>query len=232
MELVLSHSKILTYEKCPRMYQYQYVLNLEPEYTPDYLTLGTIVHEAIASAEKEKKDPLEVYQKLTSGADLREGKIKEGRAMITNWLSWKKKRSKDEKIMYIEEPFTVFTSDGIPFAGKIDRVSYEKGVFKILDYKTGNTKVPQDKVLNDPQLNAYALCLMLWYGFDIKLKAGFLYLRDMTARGGTLTAKTVRETEGRIYRAYDQILRDTSFPKKPGWQCKFCQYQKKCEEDI
>ena len=232
MELVLSHSKILAYEKCPRMYQYQYVLNLEPEYTPDYLTLGTVVHEAIASAEKEKKNPLEIYQKLASETNLQKDRLKEGYDMVTNWLSWKKKRSKDEKIIYIEKYFAVFTSDGIPFAGKIDRVSYEKGIFKILDYKTGNKKVPQDKVLNDPQLNAYALCLMLWHGFDIKLRAGFLYLRDMSSRSGILTAKTVKEAEGRIYRVYDQILRDTSFPKNPGWQCRFCQYQKKCEEDI
>ena len=50
----LSYSKIDTFDQCPRAYKYKYIDYLEAEFTPDYFTLGHLVHESIARAERER----------------------------------------------------------------------------------------------------------------------------------------------------------------------------------
>jgi len=228
----LSYSKIDTFDQCPRAYKYKYIDYLEAEFTPDYFTLGHLVHESIARAEREKRNVIDIYKQMDV-SELSEERQNEALEMLQNWQSWKNQRP-DEKIIYLEESFELFTEDGIGFRGKIDRVSYypEKKLWHIIDYKTGKSKISPKDVKSNLQLNFYAIALKLWHGDDINVQADFLYLKDLDMRGLAVTKETIKLARKKLYESYIKIAKASLFPKKPGWYCDHCQYQNFCKSDV
>ena len=235
-QLSLSYSKKDMFETCKYKYYLHYIKKLEPSDTVITLLSGGLVHDAIAEAEQSGKDPLEAYIKLAEAekgfTDLPE--YSQGFDLISNWQEWKSNRPKDEIIKGIELFFRIFTPSGILFIAKVDRISYlpSRDLWIITDYKTGKSKVPKNKVKDNLQLNAYILGFLTKNKVPVeKVRAEFLYLRDLDIRGVNGDEAETSTIEKDIEKTYHEIMEEKVFPRNKSWACKYCEFKTLCEQE-
>lgn len=235
-QLSLSYSKKDMFETCKYRYYLHYIQGVEPTDIVLSLLSGRIAHKAIAQAEQNNKDPLEVYIKLAEAekgfTDLPEYSL--GLELISNWQEWKSNRPKDEIVKVIETMFKIYTPSGILFFGKFDRIAYIplKDLWLITDYKTGKNKVPRNKVKSNLQLNAYILGFLTKNKVPReKLRAEFLYLRDLDIRGINGDTAETLVVEKDIEKTYHEIMEEKVFPRNKSWACKYCEFKTLCEQE-
>jgi len=235
-QLTLSYSKKDMFETCKYRYYLHYDRKVEPSDIVISLVSGRLAHDAIAKAEQNNKDPLETYIKLAEAenefTDLPEYSL--GLDLMGNWQKWKGNRPEDEIIKGIELFFRFFTPSGIVFIAKVDRISYlpSKDLWIITDYKTGKSKVPKNKVKNNLQLNAYILGFLTKNKVPVeKVRAEFLYLRDLDIRGVRGDEAETSAIEKDIEKTYHEIMKEKVFPRSESWACKYCEYFSLCQSE-
>ncbi|MFZ0217891.1 MAG: PD-(D/E)XK nuclease family protein, partial [Candidatus Dormiibacterota bacterium] len=165
-EPTLSYSAISTYRECPLQYWYRYRLRLPAPPTVE-AQLGTIVHEAIASAGRRRRDGaslgeaslLAMYEdawEAVAFVDPRRRPVLE--ALGWRWVRDLWARGELEAApAFVEEPFTV-PLEGWTLRGIIDRVEPIPGreAWRIVDFKSGRP-LPTTELRRDLQLALYAL---------------------------------------------------------------------------
>ena len=235
-QITLSYSKKDMFETCKYRYYLHYEKREKPSDKVISLVSGGLIHDAIAKAEQNGKNLLEIYTKLAEAekgfTNLPEYSL--GLDLIGNWQEWKGNRPKDEIIKGIELFFRFFTPSGIVFIAKVDRISYlpSKDLWIITDYKTGKSKVPKNKVKNNLQLNAYILGFLTKNKVPVeKVRAEFLYLRDLDIRGVNGDEAETSTIEKDIEKTYHKMIKEKGFPRNEGWQCKFCEYYSLCDRE-
>ena len=235
-QITLSYSKKDMFETCKYRYYLHYIKKEEPSDIVISLISGGIAHDAIAQAEQNNKDPLKTYIKLAEAekgfTDLPEYSL--GLDLIGNWQEWKSNRPEDEVIKGIELFFRFFTPSGIVFIAKVDRISYvpSKDLWIITDYKTGKSKVPKNKVKSNLQLNAYILGFLTKNKVPVeKVRAEFLYLRDLDIRGVNGDEAETSTIERDIEKTYYEIIEEKAFPRSESWACEYCQFKSICKKE-
>ena len=235
-QLTLSYSKKDMFETCKYRYYLHYDRKVEPSDIVISLVSGRLAHDAIAKAEQNNKDPLETYIKLAEAekgfTNLPEYSL--GLDLMGNWQEWKSNRPEDEIVKGIELFLRFFTPSGIVFIAKVDRISYlpSKDLWIITDYKTGKSKVPKNKVKNNLQLNAYILGFLTKNKVPVeKVRAEFLYLRDLDIRGVRGDEAETSAIEKDIEKTYHEIMKEKVFPRSESWACKYCEYFSLCQSE-
>lgn len=235
-QLTLSYSKKDMFETCKYRYYLHYNRRVKPSDTVIALISGGIAHDAIAKAEQNGKNLLEIYTKLAEAekgfTDSPEYSL--GLDLMDNWQKWKSNRPEDEIVKGIELFLRFFTPSGITFIAKVDRISYipSKDLWLIVDYKTGKSKVPKNKVKNNLQLNAYILGFLTKNKVPIeKARAEFLYLRDLDIRGVNGDEAETSAIEKDIEKTYHEIMEEKVFPRQESWACNYCQFKSICKKE-
>lgn len=235
-QLTLSYSKKDMFETCKYRYYLHYNKRMKASDVVIALISGGIAHDAIAQTEQNHKSPLETYIKLAKAekgfTNLPEYSL--GLDLMGNWQKWKSNRPEDEIVKGIELFLRFFTPSGITFIAKVDRISYipSQDLWLIVDYKTGKSKVPKNKVKNNLQLNAYILGFLTKNKVPVeKVRAEFLYLRDLdirSVRGDEAETSTVEKD---IEKTYHEIMEEEVFPRQESWACKYCEYFTLCQKE-
>jgi putative RecB family exonuclease len=178
----LSHSRLESYEKCPRAFWYAYVAKTPPDgYERIEAWTGSLIHQVLEEAlratfERKVPDPVSILQRYdelwtaSTGPHIlivKEGRTLEeyranGRQWLKNYLddAWP---FLDATPLHVEESisYSVTLADGrqTKFTGVMDRVDrLPDGRLRLIDYKTGSW-VPRF----DTPRDAYQLALY-WRG--------------------------------------------------------------------
>lgn len=149
--MMVSHSKILTWKRCHKLYDYKYNQKLQKKLKNGNLYLGSLVHEALESFFKGKNPELifEVYEKKfdklfdEEKAELG-GLIALGLDMFTRYVNFYD--HEEYTVIEVEKQILVPLTDDIELEGKIDLiVSDKRGRILINEHKTCKS-IPDEAV--------------------------------------------------------------------------------------
>jgi len=252
----LSASSIGDYLDCGLLYKFGRILKLKPEFKPDALEFGSVIHLVLAEIYQQKmagidlsiKEIHESFEKhwttIAKGRDdiqYSEGKsfevlLLEGKELLTTYYH---KRPDDSfQIIAIEEPFS-FTLDscGIPIIGAMDLVEEDSsGTIIITDFKTAGRSYSRDEVDRNFQLTLYQIAakamgyqdreILLRFDCLIKTKVP-KFEQYYTTRSETDERRAARK----IIEVASGISKGVFIPNDnpSNWKCKGCAFKKACD---
>jgi len=239
-----SLSQLLTFSDCPRQFAYAHEFHLPQRETRE-LVLGNLTHKVLEEASHRRMageelgrekflDLLEVawsaatFNKL-AWADLKNDakQILAGYTESKGWL--------EANLSAVETDFDL-ELDGFRFRGRIDRIDFRSGRHKLVDYKSGRARTPEEAQKDrrlGRQFGIYKLAATQILGTaQIDLEAHYISgptvvevdkdddQLDRDRRWAWAVAKSINEArEAR------------SFPVQPGdFTCPYCPFQVVCDQ--
>lgn len=244
-----SYSQLDTYEVCPRKYEYGYILKI-PSKPNAALSFGITVHNtlnnfyALHKKAQEgiegivqyptEKDMMELYEKnwIRSGYDSSKHeqlRRKQGEDILTEYC--KKLYSKEEKILNLEENFSVHTSE-YSFGGKVDRIDSVEEIggimqVRIVDYKTGKVK-KESEIKNDLQLPLYAIFVEQKFGYKV-VGARYIFVEEGVSIDVDLSEKRREKAKERMEELVSKIQSKDFTADPDPFKCSMCDYRSVCE---
>ncbi len=119
--------------------------------------------------------------------------------------------------------------------GIIDRVDEVRGnggegALVIMDYKSGSRKLKPEEAQNDLQLTLYALALQQMLGMPVE-RVEFHWLRDGQVLASGRDEAAFSHLTGEVLPYAGKTLREGEFPPCPGYWCRWCDFQKPCQQE-
>ena len=252
-----SHSRLSTFEQCPRKYKFKYVEHFpigDRKSIEGYL--GGVVHEALrrlyelAMAGKIwTEDRLLNYYEET-WARLRPGEIyirdeelkeedfrKKGRDMLSYYFhayhpfNQEKTVGLERNISINLDPEGEYRAQGI-----IDRLAVtDDGTLQIHDYKTARSIVPQQYLDEDRQLALYQLGVQQMWPDRKNFELVWHYLaveERRTSKRTDLDINELVDSTISLIREIKQAIQDDNFPAKESRLCNWCEYMSFCPAKI
>jgi RecB family exonuclease len=216
-----SQSKLKTFNRCPKQYEYKYVQNLEPKRKERAPYLGTWLHACLESYYKTgdwkvgHQEYLDIWNSMFEEEREELSKIrgKPGRPLpevverIMRSYLWYYRNDGWEAVI-IEKELNVPTPLGVNFKGRLDLVvKDEEGLMWMVDHKTtGNIPDPNVYHAMDPQLMLYPWATEKQYGITL---AGVVYnyIKSKPPSVPQLTAKTQQISKRKILTDYPTLVR-------------------------
>jgi len=231
----LSVSQIETFKSCPMHYKLKYIYKL-PTPPSASISFGVSIHNTLKDYFGTKKDILGIYKNnfITEGYINKKHKqefYKKGEIYLLGFL----KNSYDPKIktVSLEQKFTILIDKTLKIGGVIDRVDdLEKGLYEVIDYKTGANIPTQKEVDKDMQLSFYCLAVSNLYKVkpeDIKLSLYYLDTQEKITT--TRTAKQLETLKKEILEIKKEI-EESDFKCNNSFFCQGkCEYSMFCRNE-
>lgn len=251
-----SHSRLDTFETCPRKYFYNYVQKPDPaQLLPDGVEamVGTVVHEVAERAyhhvrtkglqprveqglaygrrrfaERYAAERPHIARKGMTGTDYAE--LVE-RCVRNLWAIVG--RFDPLPVIGLERRVTG-TLGGQNFQGYIDRMelSAADNVLTILDYKTGQRAKTPAQIREDQQLSRYALLARRELGHTGPIRRVWVFLAPGVVREGESGTVRPRDVEARVAATVGEImarpLTADAFEPRPSPLCRWCRFSPVC----
>ncbi len=182
-------SDLRTYKECRRKWNYSSPLrmNLRPEHSPVYFTVGRAVHYALAEYYETQEAPELIYDRYIDAVRLSEPIMPEdekhitvGRGMCTNYFDWinsPEQPDEDWKVIATEIKFKtpLFNIEGkksnrIFLAGRFDGVWKHEptGDLWLMEFKTTSRQPNANWLTLDDQASAYCWAAQQIFGAPVK----------------------------------------------------------------
>jgi putative RecB family exonuclease len=245
-----SHSRLSTFENCPRQFRYRYLDRIPVESESVEAFMGKLVHAVV-----EKLNLVTATGRIPSlGAVLRRYQamwdegfdaaririVREGagpdlyRAIgarcAENFYRRHYPFDADETLG-IEEKVQVELDGAGRYRvqGVVDRLARARdGAVEIHDYKTGQRVPPQAALDRDRQLALYQLALSARFpGEPVRLV--WHYLASDRVLGSTRTAEQLEALRGETIARIDTVESEREFAPSVGPLCRWCEYNTRCE---
>lgn len=249
--VIFSHSRLSTYERCPRRFQYRYLLGIPPEGESVEAYLGKRVHEVLerlyrATAKgfvptlaqvrmrfrqlwNDGFDPARVRfarPELETGFYLTQGD-----RCLENYYRAHYPFDGDETLGLEERVEFELGSDAEPvrFQGVIDRVVRARdGATEIHDFKTGARVPSQQDLDDDRQLALYQIGLARTRGHAGPVRLVWHYLRQGVVRSSQREPRELHTLESETLDLVERIQSEREFAPVPGRLCSWCEYRDGC----
>lgn len=247
---IYSHSRLSSFENCPKQFEYRYVLKIPSESEGVEAFVGKRVHEVlerlylfvgkgqIPGIEKvvdryhtlweETYDPerVRIVRENTPLAYYRQL----GEDCLRGY--YLRHYPFDESETLGLEKRVVFPLDDTGeyrMQGIIDRISRARdGAIEIHDYKTG-ARVPSQRILDqDRQLALYQLGLVRTYGEDTEFRLIWHYVAKNRTCVSTRTKEDLARLRTDTIARIDEIQAATEFPARKISLCGWCEYKSRC----
>ena len=244
-----SYSQLDTYEVCPRKYEYAYILKV-PQKPNAALSFGITVHntlnnfyalhkkaqEGIAGIVQypTEEEMIGLYEKNWARAGYDSSKHEQlrktqGENILREYF--KKIYSKEERILNLEENFSVHTAE-YSFGGKVDRIDLVEEVggvkqVRIVDYKTGKVK-KEAEIKNDLQLPLYAIFVEQKFGYKV-VGARYIFLEEGVSIDVDLSDKRREKAQEKMIELVSKIQSKEFTADPDPFKCSMCDYRSVCE---
>ena len=250
MAEVFSHSRLASFEDCPKKFQYRYVLKVPVVSEGIEAFMGKRVHE--------------VLERLYSFTN--RGLVPSLARVLERYRIWWQEHFDAGRIRIVRTendadhyrqlgerclgnyyrrfyPFdgdeTLAVEERVQFAldeagqyriqGFVDRVVRGRdGALEIHDYKTGQRVPRQERLDVDRQLALYQMGLQGRYGNGAAVRLVWHYLLPNQVRTSTRTPEQLEALRGETIGLIDRIRVETRFEPKVGPLCRWCEYNDIC----
>lgn len=250
---VYSHSRLASFEKCPKQFHYRYVLEIPAATEGIEAFMGKRVHEV-----------LERLYEFTG-----RGQIPSLEQVVFRYRAFWDEHYDDERVtivrrgtppsfyrdlgvrcieyyyhrfhpfdqaetLGVEEEVKFYLDDQSRYAmrGIVDRIVRGRdGAIEIHDYKTGRY-IPSQKDLNrDRQLALYQLGLRERFGDDQPYRLVWHYLQRRELRTSTRTPEQLETLRNDTIGVIDRIEAAREYPVQRNRLCDWCEYKDRCFAD-
>jgi DNA helicase-2/ATP-dependent DNA helicase PcrA len=232
---LFSVSQFISYKKCPRLYQYRYLMKI-PEKPRYYFDFGASIHNIVEQLTKLLKEGKTInqdiaYELLEKYWDPKGYKsridekrdYKDAKVVLKVFLD-EQAKSKSE-IVDIERWFET-TLSNVRLTGRIDRIDKTGSDYTVIDYKTSKKTPSLNELKKDMQLMVYAAAVSELYGS--KPLVGDWFLRT--------NEKVFFKPEDQAIDALKTEIADIAgkikaglFESKKSWECNYCDYGCLCD---
>jgi len=247
---VYSHSRLSSFESCPRKFHYRYVLKIPVETESVEAFAGKKVHEVLErlyKAAQQSRFPsldrvLRLFRELWSehfdAARVRiarpengpEVYRENGERCLTHYYRRFYPFDADETLGLEQRvTFSLDTGGAYRLQGVIDRVVRARdAAIEIHDFKTGQ-RVPSQRDLDrDRQLALYQIGIAEKYGSDQPIRLVWHYLLRDQVRTSTRTPEALEELRASTISLIDRIRTETKFEPRPSALCGWCEFAEIC----
>ncbi|HEY2645563.1 MAG TPA: PD-(D/E)XK nuclease family protein, partial [Candidatus Acidoferrales bacterium] len=234
--LQLSATAIGTLESCPQKYLFNHAWKLRGG-PAAALSFGSVLHSTIkyfmGELAKGRTPPIEEVERkfalewTSTGFedDYQEQEYKKDglsqlRAFHASMLA------APPNVIAQEKTFELPMDNNVLLTGRMDQVNrLGPGEEEIVDYKTGKPK-DEAKAKKDIQLSVYALAAREVFEWN-PARLTLHYLQSNKPVNATRDEKQLKKVRAEIQEAAADI-RAGEFPAKPGFPCRFCDYESIC----
>jgi putative RecB family exonuclease len=247
---IYSHSRLSSFERCPKKFEFRYLLKLPAETESIEAFAGKRVHEVLERlylAARERRVPslrrvIERFRALwneqfdatrlriaraENSADLyREN----GERCLTNYYRRHYPFDADETLGIEERlTFSLDAAGSYRIQGVVDRVVRARDqAIEIHDFKTAQRVPRQSELDSDRQLALYQLGIADRYGSEQPIRLVWHYLLNDQVRTSTRTPEALEELRTSTVALIDRIRAETVFEPRPGPLCRWCEYAGIC----
>lgn len=250
-----SHSRLSTYENCPRHFAFRYLEkpDIEKKDTIEAF-LGSRVHETLEKlyrdVEMERtpkwEDILDDYERrwerewsdrvtIVRGDYTPEDYRNVGRRCLKEYFV-RHFPFREGRVVGLETRILVDLTDGrqegYKLQGYIDRlVDLGEGEYEIHDYKTSRNVPEQEKLDNDRQLALYQVGVQVRYPDARKVHLVWHYVRQDREIRSYRTPEQLEELKAATVALIDEITETTrryDFPPRESMLCDWCEYYDIC----
>ncbi len=235
-EPTFSVSQFNTYNRCPRIYKYNYVYKIPTPPKP-YFDFGGTIHSVIEDLSKKLKAGEEINMELALKlldahwknkgymTETEEKQAKEeAKEVLKTFLEEQAKITSE--IVGIEKEF-VITIDNHHIKGYIDRIDKDGEDYIIIDYKTAKTPLSENQLRKDIQLLTYDMAVQKLFGKRPK-KVGLWFLRTNKKVMIEPKDEDIELIKEELLETIKGIIRE-EFNPTPGWVCQNCDYKLLCD---
>ncbi|MEM4181594.1 MAG: PD-(D/E)XK nuclease family protein [Candidatus Pacearchaeota archaeon] len=243
-----SHSKISTFEQCPKKYKFQYIDKIEPDIeTTIEAFMGDLVHRTLEKLYKDryfqkentKKDLIDFYNKLWKEEFSKEIIIVKKDFNEENYRKMGEKFISDYydrfypfdqlTIIGIETKDKMLLPDGNRWHVRIDKLACDKeGNYYVCDYKTNSKMKLQEEADSDRQLAMYSI----WVRDKFKDAKSVKLVWHMLAFNKDVfserTEKQLKKLQEEVMSIIKRIEKEKEFPTNPSPLCEYCGYRNIC----
>jgi putative RecB family exonuclease len=246
-----SHSKLSTFENCPRQFEFRYVKKIERDEESIEAFLGKRVHEILERlyhhVGRHGRPPSmrQVLDRFRKDWALRwHGKVgivrtergvddylEIGERCLGNY--YRGHYPFDEDTVAIEEPISLDLDPSGTYRarGIVDRISRAgPGRYEIHDYKTGSWLPTQQRIDADRQLALYQIGLVQRYPDTEGVELVWHYLAFNRTLRSRREPEALERLKTETIELIDRIEATSEYPPKPGPLCRWCEYRELCPD--
>lgn len=247
---MFSHSRLSSYENCPRKYWYRYVEEVKTDVEGVEAFLGKRVHEVLERLyhhlQRHGRPPSlgQVFDRfrrdwkqhwhsrvqIVRTENDETHYVDQGERCLGNYYRSNYPFDQQQTVA-VEHPITLTLDEGGRFQmrGVIDRVVRSgEGSYEVHDYKTGGYMPPRSRLESDRQLALYQIGIEQSYPDVREVELVWHYLSFNRTirlrRSAEDQAELRRETIGLI----EEIQTAREFPARPSQLCQWCDYRELC----
>ena len=250
MGTLYSHSRLSSFENCPKQFEFRYIQKIPSESESIEAFVGKRVHEIlerlylfvgrgqIPGVEKVVDRYHKLWEETYDGERVRI--VREGTPLaFYRELGERCLRGYYVRHYPFDEDETLGIEKRVVFPldeageyrmqGIIDRISRARdGTIEVHDYKTG-ARVPSQKILDqDRQLALYQIGLAREYGEDVPFRLVWHYVAKNQTRTSTRTPEELALLRRATIDRIDEIQRTKDFPPRKIALCNWCEYKTRC----
>jgi putative RecB family exonuclease len=247
---IYSHSRLASFENCPKKFQYRYVLRVPTETESIESFLGKRVHEVLERLylfttsgklpslarvlerfrtwwdEHYDSQRVRIARSENDAAHYRQL----GERCLTNYYRRFYPFEGDETLA-VEKRFTFSLDEegAYRIRGVIDRVVRARdGAIEIQDYKTSQRVPSQERLDKDRQLALYQMAIEEHSGYGHEVRLVWHYLLPNQVRTSSRTPEQLEALRGETIGLIDRIRTETRFEARPGPLCTWCEFGEIC----
>lgn len=241
LALILSASRVKTYQQCPRKYYYNYIEKL-PRKDWLHFDLGTLVHGVLEhfhadfrtdsgrSALNLKKTMKESFKKYREHMEeekaLEHSVLIDARDLLVEYLKRMESEGIGSEIIALEDDFRIDLTKEFGVQGYVDRIDKDNdGILHIKDYKTNKNP----KYMEPFQLKTYGIYLLDRYPEVERFRGSYIMMRF----GGMLISydfnrEDVVKTKKKLVEYAQRISEEERWMAKPSRLCDWCDFKSPC----
>jgi putative RecB family exonuclease len=247
---VYSHSRLSSFEDCPKKFHYRYVLRIPSDTESIEGFVGKLVHEVLQRlylftgdgrvpsiarvVERfrtwwgERYDParVRIARDDTDAAHYREL----GERCLSNYYRRHYPFDAGETLGVEERvEFSLDPAGRYRLQGVVDRIARARdGALEIHDYKTSRRVPRQEQIDQDRQLALYQMGVSGRYAAGEPVRLVWHYLAVDQMRASTRTPEQLDALRAETMALIDRIRSETRFEPRPGPLCRWCEFAAIC----